>query len=59
MFDPDADMLRPNCTLVDLGACIIADLRLARERQVTGGILSLRQIAVELADDHRPPREAP
>jgi len=34
MFDPDSHMPRVNRTLVYLGACIIAGLRLARERQV-------------------------
>jgi hypothetical protein len=34
MFDPDAGMPRMNRTLVYLGACIIAGLRLAREKQV-------------------------
>jgi hypothetical protein len=34
MFDPDGRMPRLNRSLVYLGACIIAGLRLARERQV-------------------------
>lgn len=34
MFNPFAGMPRPNRTLIYLGACIIAGLRLARERQV-------------------------
>ncbi|MFZ0395453.1 MAG: hypothetical protein WBV33_03080 [Terracidiphilus sp.] len=34
MFDPNAGMPRPNRTLIYLGACIVAGLRLARERQV-------------------------
>jgi hypothetical protein len=34
MFDPDAPIPRLNRSLVYLGACIIAGLRLARERQV-------------------------
>jgi hypothetical protein len=34
VFDPDAAMPRLNRSLVYLGACIIAGLRLARERQV-------------------------
>jgi hypothetical protein len=34
MFVPDAEMPRLNRSLVYLGACIIAGLRLARERQV-------------------------
>ena len=34
MFDPDAHLPRLNRTLVYLGACLIAGMRLARERQV-------------------------
>jgi hypothetical protein len=34
MFDPDADMPRINRGMVYLGACLIAVIRLARERQV-------------------------
>lgn len=34
MFDPDAHVPRVNRTLVYLGACVIAGLRLAREKQV-------------------------
>jgi len=34
MFDPDAGMPRINRGMVYLGACLIAGIRLARERQV-------------------------
>ena len=34
MFDPDAGMPRSNRSLVYLGACLIAGIRLAREKQV-------------------------
>jgi hypothetical protein len=34
MFDPDAHMPRINRGMVYLGACFIAGIRLARERQV-------------------------
>jgi hypothetical protein len=34
MFYPDAGLPRPNRTLIYLGACVIAGLRLAREKQV-------------------------
>ncbi len=34
MFDPDAHLPRLNRTLIYLGACVIAGLRLAREKQV-------------------------
>jgi len=35
MFDPDANMPRINRGMVYLGACLIAGIRLARERQVS------------------------
>ena len=35
MFDPDAEIPRPQRYLIYLGACIIAGFRLARERQVS------------------------
>ena len=34
MFDPDASIAHPNRSLIYFGACIIAGLRLAREKQV-------------------------
>ena len=34
MFDPNANMPRINRGMVYLGACLIAGIRLARERQV-------------------------
>ena len=34
MFDPFANTPRPNRNLIYFGACIIAGLRLAREKQV-------------------------
>jgi hypothetical protein len=34
MFDPDAGRPRLNRPMVYLGACLIAGIRLARERQV-------------------------
>jgi len=34
VFDPDAHMPRINRAMVYLGACLIAGIRLARERQV-------------------------
>jgi hypothetical protein len=34
MFDPDANMPRLNRNMVYLGACLIAGIRLAREKQV-------------------------
>jgi hypothetical protein len=34
MFDPDAGLPRPNRSLIYFGACLIAGIRLAREKQV-------------------------
>ena len=34
MFDPEANMPRMNRGMVYLGACLIAGIRLAREKQV-------------------------
>jgi len=46
VFDPDAGMPRLNRSLVYLGACLIAGIRLARERQV-----SVRVVPTSLAID--------
>ena len=35
MFDPEAGIPRPNRSLIYIGACLIAGIRLARERQVS------------------------
>lgn len=35
MFNPDSHMPKPNRTLIYLGACMIAGIRLAREKQVS------------------------
>lgn len=35
MFDPDACIPRPNRSLIYLGACLIAGIRLARAQQVS------------------------
>jgi len=54
MFDPDAAMPRLNRTLVYLGACIIAGLRLAKERQVNIRVIPKRtaiEESVELAHE--------
>jgi hypothetical protein len=34
VFDPDAHLPKPNRALIYLGACMIAGIRLAREKQV-------------------------
>jgi hypothetical protein len=39
MFDPTGQMPRPNRSLIYFGACIIAGLRLAREKQVSVRVL--------------------
>ena len=39
MFDPDAHLPRSNRTLIYLGACVIAGLRVARERQVDARVI--------------------
>ena len=46
MFDPNANMPRLNRGLVYIGACLIAGIRLARERQV-----NVRVIPTGLAID--------
>lgn len=44
MFDPNAGMPRPNRAMIYLGACMIAGIRLARERQV-----NVRVVTTDLA----------
>jgi hypothetical protein len=34
VFDPDAHLPKPNRSLIYFGACLIAGMRLAREKQV-------------------------
>ena len=54
MFDPDAALPRPNRTLIYFGACILAGLRLARERQVNVRVAPTSQAideSVELAHE--------
>lgn len=50
MFDPDAGMPRINRGLVYLGACVIAGLRLAREKQVNIRVVPTR-VAIEESVD--------
>jgi hypothetical protein len=50
VFDPDAGLPRINRTLVYLGACIIAGLRLARERQVNTKVVPTRHAIEESVD---------
>lgn len=54
MFDPDAHMPRINRGMVYLGACLIARIRLARERQVNVQVVPTSNAideSVELADE--------
>jgi hypothetical protein len=50
VFDPDAAMPRLNRSLVYLGACIIAGLRLARERQVNVRVVPTGKAIEESVD---------
>ena len=50
MFDPDANMPRINRGMVYLGACLIAGIRLARERQVNLRVVPTSQAIQESVD---------
>ena len=50
MFDPDANMPRINRGMVYLGACLIAGIRLARERQVNIRVVPTSQAIQESVD---------
>jgi hypothetical protein len=50
MFDPDAHLPRINRGMVYLGACLIAGIRLARERQVNIKVVPTRQAIEESVD---------
>jgi len=47
MFDPDAHLPRINRGMIYLGACLIAGIRLARERQVNIRAVPTRQAIEE------------
>jgi hypothetical protein len=54
MFDPDAHLPRINRGMIYLGACLIAGIRLARERQVNVRVVPTRQAideSVEVAHE--------
>jgi hypothetical protein len=54
VFDPDAAMPRINRGMVYLGACMIAGIRLAREKQVNVRVLTTSHAideSVELAHE--------
>jgi hypothetical protein len=50
MFDPDAGMPRVNKGMVYLGACLIAGIRLARERQVNVRVVPTGKAIEESVD---------
>ena len=50
MFNPDAHLPRLNRGMIYLGACLIAAIRLARERQVNVRVVPTR-IAIEESID--------
>ena len=50
MFDPDAHLPRINRGMIYLGACLIAGIRLARERQVNIRVVPTRQAFEESVD---------
>jgi hypothetical protein len=50
MFDPDAHMPRINRGMVYLGACLIAGIRLARERQVNVWVVTSGKAIEESVD---------
>jgi hypothetical protein len=43
MFDPSAHIPRPNRTLIYMGACMIAGIRLARDKQVNVRVIPTSQ----------------
>ena len=54
MFDPNGHIPRPNRTLIYMGACMIAGIRLARERQVNMRVIPTSHAideSVELAHE--------
>ena len=50
MFDPNAHLPRINRGMVYLGACLIAGIQLARERQVNIRVVPTRQAIEESID---------
>ena len=50
MFDPDAGIPKLNRSLVYLGACLIAGIRLARERQVNVRVIPTSNAINESVD---------
>lgn len=50
MLDPDAQLPRLNRNMVYLGACLIAGMWLAREKQVNARVISTIQSIAESVD---------
>lgn len=50
MFDPDAHLPRLNRGMVYLGACLIAGIRLAREKQVNVRVIPTSHAVDESVD---------
>ena len=50
MFDPDSNILRPDRELIYFGACLIAGMRLARERQVSPRVVPTIKAIEESVD---------
>lgn len=50
VFDPDAHVPRPNRSLIYFGACLIAGMRLARERQVNVRVIPIGTAIGESVD---------
>jgi hypothetical protein len=50
MFDPDAHLPRINRGMIYLGACLIAGIRFARERQVNVRVVPTSQAIEESVD---------
>ncbi|HKN20540.1 MAG TPA: hypothetical protein VJX73_03935 [Terracidiphilus sp.] len=50
MFDPDAHLPRINRGMIYLGACLIAGIRLARERQINVRVIPTSHAIDESVD---------
>ncbi len=50
MFDPDAHLPRINRGMIYLGACLIAGMRLARERQINVRVIPTSHAIDESVD---------
>jgi hypothetical protein len=50
MFDPDAHLPRINRGMIYLGACLIAGIRLAREKQVNHRVIPTNAAIEESVD---------